>query len=252
MVDRLGRERLLELLLAGTPDRVLAGFVAASPEDAADLADCQRVLASLAYAAPPKSPPSAALRDRVLSMRRKPRHPRRPVLVVLDMINDYLNPGGPLEVPRARDVVDAIKRRIEDARTSQMPVIYVCDAHMPDDEDFRDWPRHAVVGTSGADVWPDIAPLAGDRVVPKRTYNAFHGSRFGELLDELCADEIVLTGCATEVGLFATATDALSRGFVVTVPPECQAGMSPVAEQVTLVTLSVLVPFEPRYLRPGA
>ena len=174
------------------------------------------------------------------------------MLVVLDMINDYLTPGGPLEVPRARDVVPAVKRRIDEARAAAIPVVYVCDAHEPDDVDFRDWPRHAVAGTRGAEVWPDIAPSPGDHVVHKPTYSAFAGSNLGALLDELSADEIILTGCATEVGLFATATDALGRGFVVTVPPDCQAGTSAVAEQVTLVTLGALVPFEPRYLRAGA
>src|SRR5512145_1623450 len=103
MVDRLGRERLLELLLAGTPDRVLSGLVAASPEDTAELASLREELSRLSHAAPPTSPP-ARLRERILASAR-PRRPRRPVLVVLDMINDYLTPGGPLEVPRARDVV---------------------------------------------------------------------------------------------------------------------------------------------------
>lgn len=247
MVDRLGRERLLELLLAGTPDRVLAGLVAASPEDAAELASLREELSRLSHVAPPASPP-ARLRERILASAR-PRRPRRPVLVVLDMINDYLTPGGPLEVPRARDVVPAVKRRIDAARAAAIPVIYVCDTHTPDDEDFRDWPRHAVAGTRGAEVWPEIAPAEGDHVVHKRTYSAFAGSNFGALLDELRADEIILTGCATEVGLFATATDALERGFVVTVPPDCQAGTNAIAEHVALVTLGALVPFEPRYLR---
>ncbi|MDI1446559.1 isochorismatase family protein [Polyangium sp. 6x1] len=248
MVDRLGRERLLELQLAGTPDRALASLAAASPEDTADLAALREDLGLLAHAAPPVEPPKR-LRERLLATRPRARGPRRPVLVVLDMINDYLTPGRPLEVPRARDVVPAVKERITWAHEKNVPVIYVCDAHEPNDEDFREWPRHAVAGTEGGDVWPEIAPSLGDHLVHKRTYSAFTGSSFGPLLDELHADQIILTGCATEIGMFATAKDALERGFVVTIPPDCQAGMSVVAEQVTLVTLAALVPFEPRYLR---
>jgi len=248
MMDRLGRERLLELQLAGTPDRVLASLTAASPEDMADLVTLREELAALALDAPAVEPPKR-LRERLLATRPRARRPRRPVLVVLDMINDYLTPGRPLEVPRARDVVPAVKERIAWAHEKNVPVIYVCDTHEPDDEDFRDWPRHAVAGTEGAEVWPAIAPSPGDHFVHKRTYSAFTGSSFGPLLDELHADQIILTGCATEIGMLATAKDALERGFVVTIPPDCQAGTSAIAEQVTLVTLAALVPFEPRYLR---
>jgi nicotinamidase-related amidase len=248
MADRLGRERILELLLAGTPDRALDALVVMSPEDGSDLRSLRDDLALIAHAAPRVAAP-ARLRERLLATRPRPRSPVRPAVVVLDMINDYLTEGRPLEVPRARAVVPAIKRRLEEARAARIPVIYVCDTHLSDDVDFREWPHHAVGGTSGPEVWPEIAPEAGDHVIPKRTYSAFTGSTLGALLDDLRVDQLILTGCATEIGVFSTAVDALQRGFVVTVPPDCQAGMSAVAEQVTLVTLGALPPFEPRYLR---
>jgi nicotinamidase-related amidase len=251
MVERLGRERLLELLLAGTPDRVLHALVAASPEDRADLRALRDELFLVAHAAPPVRPP-ARLRARLLASRPRPRRPKRPVLVVLDMINDYLTLGGPLEVPRARAVVPALQRRIDEARNEGVPIIYVCDTHAPGDPDLDVWPSHAVAGTRGPEVWPEIAPKQGDHVIAKRTYSAFTGSTFGALLDELGADEIILTGCATEIGIFATAKDALERGFVVTVPPDCQAGSSALAEQVILTTMNALAPFEPRYMRSAS
>jgi nicotinamidase-related amidase len=251
MGDATGIERLVEMLLVGTPERVLDGYLALSPGDAPVLAALRETLVSLASAVPPALPPPS-LRERLLLRRPRPLRPKRPVLLVLDMIQDYLNPGGPLEVPRARDVVPAIQRRIEEARSSAVPVIFVCDTHPPDDPDFRDWPRHAVEGTPGAEVWPELAPKPEDHVVRKRTYSAFTGSRLGDLLDDLAADQIILTGCATEVGLAATAHDALQRGFVVTVPPDAQAGASFLGEQVTLLTLSAMPPFEPRYLRSAA
>lgn len=251
MIDETGAERLLEMLLASVPERVLDGFLVLSPEAAPALAAIREDLVSLALSAPPVQP-SPALRERLLARRPRPRRPKRPVLIVLDMIQDYLNPGGPLEVPRARDVVPALKRRIDEARAASVPVIYICDTHPPDDPDFRDWPLHALEGTAGADVWPELAPQPEDHVVRKRTYSAFTGSTLGSLLDDLGADQIILTGCATEIGLAATAHDALQRGFVVTVPPDSQAGASMIGEQVTLLALSAMPPFEPRYLRQAA
>ena len=56
---------------------------------------------------------------------------------------------------------------------------------------------------------------------------------------------LVITGCVTELGMFVTAADAMMRGFHVEVPPDCQAGSNPMAEQFALTTLSVMRPVEP-------
>lgn len=250
-MDRIGRDQLLAMLLARTPDHVVDATVAPVPEDASDLAALREDLADLALAALPPSPaaPPARLRARLLASRPRPRRPQRPVILVLDMINDHLTPGKPLEVPRARAIVPALKARLSAARTAGVPVIYACDSHRADDPDYGIWPEHALEGTEGADVWPEIAPEPGDRVIRKPTYSAFSRSDLAEVLSALGADEIVLTGCATELGLQATAVDALQRGFVVKVPPDCQAGVTPIAEQVTLLTLAAMPPYDPLYLR---
>lgn len=247
-MDRFGKEQLLEMILHGTSPRIIDTVVEISPADAADLVELRGALAEVALTAPPVRP-SPSLRERLLATRPRVRRPERPVMIVLDMIQDHLTPGKPMEVPRARGIIPAMQRRLADARAKQIPVIYVCDTHPPDDPDFRDWPVHAVEGTPGADPWPDIAPERGDHVLRKRTYSAFTGSDLGPLLDDLRADEIILTGCLTEIGVSATAHDALQRGFVVTIPPDVQAGASEIAERVTLLSLALMPPFEPRYLR---
>lgn len=248
MSHRIGIDRLLEMVLAGTPERLLSAMVASSPEDIADLARARDTAALLALVAAPLAPPPA-LRERVLRARPRPRGPTRPVMIVIDMLNDHLTPGRPIEIPRARAIVPALRARLADARVAATPIVYVCDEHAPDDEDFREWPVHNVQGTQGAEIWPDLAPCPGDHVLKKRTYSAFTGTGLDPLLDHLQADELVLTGCATNVQLAVTAMDALQRGYVVTIPSDCQAGTAEIAEQVTLATLAALPPFEPRYLR---
>lgn len=249
MMERVGTERLWELLLAGTPDRILDALAAPSPEDQADLKSLRALIGRLGVSAQPVQP-RPGLRARLLEKTRPhPRKPKHPALLVCDMLRDHLEPGGPLEIPRARDIVPAVKERLATARKDAVPVVYVCDAHEASDPDYRDWPTHALIGSKGAEVWPEIAPQAGDHVVHKRTYSAFAGSNLEALLDRLGTDEIEIMGCATEVHLFATAVDALQRGFAVKIPPATQAGLTPIAEQVTMAALSTMVPFEPRYLR---
>jgi nicotinamidase/pyrazinamidase len=247
-MERIGRDSLLWRLLAGTPDRTLDAVASPVAEDAADLTELRSELVELASAAPPVLP-SATLRERLLAARPRPRRPERPVLVVLDMINDHLTQGRPLEVPRARAIVPALRLRLAEARSRGIPVIYACDCHAGDDPDYNDWPRHALEGTEGSEVWPDLTPEPRDRMVKKPTYSAFNRSDLGPVLEEIGADQIILTGCATELGIHATAVDALQRGYVVTIPPDSQAGVNAVAEQMTMLALSTMPPYDPIYLR---
>jgi nicotinamidase-related amidase len=253
MTDRIGREELLALLAQGTPDRMLDAAGELDARDAADLRELRETLAAVALGAAAKRPP-AELRARILARKARPRRPVRPVFAVLDMLNDHLTPGRAVEVPRARAIVPALKARLVSARQSKIPVIYLCDEHQDDDPDLSNgtWPIHNVAGTQGAGIWPELAAQPGDHIVKKSTYSAFTGSSFAALLDELGADEIILTGCTTEVGIAATATDALQRGFVVTVPADSQAGSTEITEKLTLLSLSTMPPYDPRYLRAAA
>lgn len=236
---------LLAVLLAGRSDQLadLALGPLAAPL-APELAAMRETLAAMALANDPVAP-SAGLRARMLkSVAEKTAEPRR-ALVVIDMQNDALNPGGPLEVPRARAIVPALAARIEAARREGTPVVYVVDVHEPDDSDLDAWAAHNIVGSKGAEVWPDLAPKPGDAVVQKPTYSAFTRSRLTEVLRELRVDTLVLTGCLTEVGILATATEALQRGYAVEVPPDAQAGATPVNEQVAMGIIELLPPYGP-------
>lgn len=215
-------------------------------EEAEKIADA---VAALAVALTPVDPAAASgevdpLRARILRSLASSRKPRSAVLVV-DMLNDHLTPGGSVEVPRARDIVPALAARLDAARGAGVPVVYIVDQHEIDDPELDLWTTHNVAGTKGNEVWPPIAPKDGDIVVTKPTYSAFVGSKLDEVLDGLGVDTLVLTGCLTEVGIMATAMDALHRGYAVQVPPDAQAGSGPLAEGVAMTTLSFLAPFAP-------
>jgi nicotinamidase-related amidase len=246
-------EQIAELLafaLGVRPERITEALLSQQPpEIARGHAMMREALAALGAHLTPV-PPSPELRERVLHTVAARRQKSRPALVVVDMTKDHLSPGVALEVPRAREVVPALRERLRKARAEGMPVIYVVDRHDDDDSDtdFIDgWGAHNLVGEEGAasHVWPDIAPESGDRIVTKPTYSAFTDSKLEEVLDELGVDSIVLTGCLTEINLMATAKDAMERGFAVEVPPDSQAGASERGEQATLATIHLMVPYGP-------
>jgi len=236
---------LLAVLLAGRSDQLadLALGDLAGPL-APDLAAMREGLAAMALSQDPVAP-SAGLRARILKSVVDKTVEARRALVVIDMQNDALNPGGPLEVPRARAIVPALAARIETARREGVPVVYVVDVHEPDDSDLDAWAAHNIAGSKGAEVWPALAPKDGDRVVQKPTYSAFTRSRLADVLKELGVDTLVLTGCLTEVGVLATATEALQRGYAVEVPPDSHAGATEANEQVAMGIMQLLPPYGP-------
>ena len=148
-------------------------------------------------------------------------------LLIIDMLNDFVLPGAPLEVPATRSIIGALRKQVDKARAEKRPVIYVCDAHSEDDPEFSrmGWPPHAVRGTPGAAVIDELAPLETDPVVEKTSYSAFHQTGLEGLLQSLGIDHLTLTGCVTNICILYTAYDAVLRGYDVTVPSDCVADL---------------------------
>lgn len=236
--------RLLELVLAGRPEPITATLLSQLGEEERNAYRAtEEILARWAQAVTAPSSPSSALRARVLrdfaALRTRT---ARSALLVVDMIRDHLEEGRPLEVPRARAIVDALAAKIDRCRSEGVPIVYVVDEHPPDDPDLIAWGSHAVKGTGGSDVWPPLAPRAGDRVITKETYSAFTGTSLQDTLSELRCDTLIVTGCLTEMGLTATAMDALQRGYQVEIPPALQAGLSEATENVALGVMALMPP----------
>ncbi len=153
---------------------------------------------------------------------------KKEALLVIDMLNDFVLPGAPLEVPETRNVIKSIRREIDHAHAEGKPVLYVCDAHEPNDKEFRKfgWPAHAVKGTKGSEVVDALAPSPKDMVIPKNTYSGFYGTKLEETLRQLGVDSLRLTGCVTHICVMFTAADAVLRDYPVAVVEDGVAGLT--------------------------
>ncbi len=142
----------------------------------------------------------------------------RRALLVIDMLNDFVDEKGSLFCgPASRAIIPFVAGRVEQARRSGEPVLFVADRHESDDKEFEMFPPHCVTGTRGADVCRELEPRAGEVVVPKRRYSAFFGTDLDLRLRDLGVEEIVLVGVCTNICVFFTAADARMRGYRVTV-----------------------------------
>ncbi|MFC2075104.1 cysteine hydrolase family protein [Bdellovibrionota bacterium] len=147
-------------------------------------------------------------------------------LLIVDMLNDFLLPGASLEVEGGRKIIPAIQKKIEEARSRNFPIIFICDAHEEDDPEFKYWPGHAVKGTKGAEVVEELAPEPNDLLIPKPTLSSFYKTNLEEELNKRGIKRIILTGVCTNICIHYTAFDCVSRGFEVEIPEDCVAGLT--------------------------
>ena len=161
---------------------------------------------------------------------------QRRALLVIDMLEDFVRPGAPLEVPRTRDILPALRRRVSRARRGGELVVYVCDSHRKNDPEFArmGWPPHAVAGTKGAAVVREISPAPGDVVVEKRTYSGFHRTHLSSVLRRHGIRSLSLSGCVTNICILYTAADAAMRGYDVTVEESVVAGLDDASHRFAL------------------
>ena len=139
-------------------------------------------------------------------------------LLVVDMIEDFVREGGALYCgPSIGGIVPVIRREIARARSAGEPVIHLTDNHLPGDAEFEVFPPHAIAGTKGAQIVPELAPAAGDIVIPKRRYSGFFGTDLDITLREREVDTLRLVGDCTNICVLYTAADARNLGYAVEV-----------------------------------
>lgn len=145
-------------------------------------------------------------------------------VIVIDMIKDFVT--GKFENERAKKIIPNILELVNSARASENPVIYVSDSHSQEDSEFSIWGPHAVSGTEGSEIIPELGPEEEDYKLEKQKYSAFYDTDLDSLLEELGVDEVALTGVLTHICIQHTAADAFYREYDIIVPSDCVEDLS--------------------------
>jgi nicotinamidase/pyrazinamidase len=153
---------------------------------------------------------------------------------VVDVQNDFADPGGSLYVRGGEQVVPVINAEIERAQAAEAKVFYTQDWHPGSTPHFEKdggvWPVHCVMETWGAEFHPDLT-VAGP-VVRKGSngedgYSGFTmrdavsgetvPTQLAGLLAEAGATRLVIGGLATDYCVKSTVLDARAHGYPITV-----------------------------------
>lgn len=150
--------------------------------------------------------------------------PDRTAIIVVDMENDFVAPGAPMETPMGLELIPRLQKLLEHARKTGMRVIFTTHAHRRDGCDMglygELWPPIAersglVDGEPGIDIYPEVAPIEGEIVIKKHRYSGFFGTDLDMILRTLKIENVVVTGVTTENCCHATARDAMFNGYRV-------------------------------------
>jgi nicotinamidase/pyrazinamidase len=150
----------------------------------------------------------------------------RKALIIIDMLNDFVRDGAPLKVPRIENIIVPIQREIESAKINSIPVIYLCDSHLPQDPEFLRFPPHAVQNTEGARIIPELKPQGSDIIVKKSTFSAFYQTELNRVLKTMNIVHLIITGCVTNICVYMTVFEALVRGYGVDVVADAVIGLN--------------------------
>jgi len=99
-------------------------------------------------------------------------------------------------------------------------------------------PSIMTIPAHGYDFVKEVAPQAGDVLLPKKHPSAFFGTALASHLIDLQADTLIVTGCATSGCVRGSVVDAFSLNFRVFVPQDAVYDRSQVSHAVNLFDMS--------------
>lgn len=150
--------------------------------------------------------------------------PSTTALLLIDLQNDFVEPGAPLETAMAYKSLPKLKELMAFCRDKGITLIYTRHAHDDDGSDmglFKDiYPglgqRQALIeGQRGAEIYEEIAPRKGDIVVRKQRYSGFFETNLDLILRSKGIKDVAIAGATSEDCCLATARDAMYRGYRV-------------------------------------
>lgn len=172
---------------------------------------------------------------------------KKTALMVIDMQNDFILLGAPLEVPIARERVPVVQKLISGCRGHDIPIIYTQHVHRPDGSDaklellyFPELQKRGLrEGTPGIEIYKNLLPQKNDHIVKKRRYDAFYNTDLDAILRNIRADTVIISGTVTNICCESTARSAYMRDYKVVFSSDATAGLDKKSHDATLAIIGL-------------
>ncbi|MEZ2721301.1 isochorismatase family protein [Paenalcaligenes hominis] len=170
-------------------------------------------------------------------------------LLVIDMQNDFVREGAPMEVPMAREYLPNMQSIVAQCRTAGIPVIY--SQHVlheswdisPLETAYNPALKQSGLrlGTPGAEVVDELKPLAHDYIILKHRYDAFHNTQLDNVLATVRGlrqiDTVIVIGTVTNICCESTARSAFMRDYKVVMVSDANGGLDQTSQEATLAII---------------
>nr|GMD35491.1 probable inactive nicotinamidase At3g16190 isoform X1 [Ipomoea batatas] len=133
---------------------------------------------------------------------------RNTALLVIDMQNDFILPGGPMHVAGGQVIVPNVIKAVEVARNRGIPIIWVVREHDPSGRDAELFRRHlyspgmpkpASKGSLGAELVDGLVIKEEDYKLVKTRFSAFFNTNLHSYLQSNGITSLVITGVQTKL-----------------------------------------------------
>ncbi len=182
--------------------------------------------------------------------------PRRTAHIVVDMQNGFVEPGAPVEVPVAREIVPNVNRITRALRAAGGTIVYL--RFKTDAAALSSWTafynmmfdqarRAEMAAAFGPDchhfaLWPELDVQDADWIVDKTRYSAFVPGTcdLHDRLTEAGIDTLIITGTLTNCCCESTARDAMQRDYRIIFASDANAALSDAEHNATLGNMVTL------------
>jgi len=164
--------------------------------------------------------------------------PEHTVHVVIDGQNDFLHPDGwyathGIDVSHMRRIVAPVVRLNDECRRRGVPIVWTRHGTWGVDDGGPFMRKRVLLlegglrrETWGYEILAELDPQPHDRFVEKTRLSAFFKTDLEEILRELDAETVLLSGVLTNQCVGATCQDALYRDFMPIVVEDCVGTVS--------------------------
>lgn len=160
---------------------------------------------------------------------------QRTAIVIVDLVNDFVEPNGAMPMPDAVGTLEKAKELAEIGRQSGALLVWVRPGHIEDaDGLFRKRIPHGFVDSWGAQIHGSLGVLDGERVVTKRRYSSFFQTDLDLYLREHRIERVIVCGVALNICVRSTIHDAFFNGYDVWLARDASQATGPREEASTI------------------
>lgn len=168
-------------------------------------------------------------------------------ILLVDVINHMVFPGGELLAEQAAPIAERIVKLRRAAHHAGVPVIYANDNFGNWKWTSRDLVKFCMKRTQrGAKFTRELAPTSRDYFVLKAKNSAFYCTSLDPLLESLEVKTLIIVGLTADNCVLFTAHDAYLRELKVKVPRDCVASQTAAGTKRALEQLADAVKADTR------